>query len=154
MKILFLARTDNCTTQMAHGWLSLFDDTLTVCTAGVICAGRPDPHAIAVMKEANVDISRYTCDEVGKYVSQDWDYVVSVVGDALRGQVPFTGWIGQRLYFDLPDPSQQSGPAVQLHADYLLACNEIRDRIFDFYLRELLGKEILGADSCGIECDL
>lgn len=32
--------------------------------------------------------------------------------------------------------------------------SELRKRLFDFYLKELLGKEILGEDSCGACCDL
>lgn len=154
MRILILASEDNCAAQMACGWLRWFDPQIEVHSAGVKKAGTLDPKAVAVMKEAGIDISGYSCNAIRKYLSENWDFVISLEGEGLFNGLKFTGWVGERLAPLLPDPSKQTGPAEKIEAEYLTARNEIRNNMFDFYLRHTLGRDILGADSCGAECDL
>lgn len=154
MKILVLASEDNCTAQMACGWLRWFDPQLIVYSAGVCKAGTLDPRAVGVMKAAGIDIENYACNTIEGFLSDNWDFVISVEGEELFSDIRFTGWIGTRLGFALPDPSRQSGPPELIDAEYQTACNEVRSQMFDFYLQHTLERDILGADSCGADCDL
>lgn len=43
------------------------------------------------MAEAGVDISKHTSDNVNKYLNQEWDYVITVCGDAKETCPIFTG---------------------------------------------------------------
>ena len=63
-RILVLCTGNSCRSQMAEGWLRFFaGDTVEVHSAGVESHGL-NPRAVAVMKEAGVDIARRT---VAKY---------------------------------------------------------------------------------------
>ena len=154
MKVLILASEDNCTAQMACGWLRWFDSQLIVESAGVVEAGTLDSRAVAVMKAAGVDIADYACNMVQRFLSENWDFVLSVAREELFADIRFTGWIGARIALALPDPSRQSGPAELIDTEYQTACNEVRKQMFDFYLQHTLGRDMLGADSCGTDCDL
>lgn len=154
MRILVTAKEDNCCTQMAKEWLRKFDNGIDVYSAGIEHAGVLDQLAVRVMAEAGIDMSRNTCEWIGKYFSQDWDYVISLAGDQLKELLCFGGRVKQILYWDFPDLSQQTGPEPILLEEYRIVRHELRNRCFDFYLLDLLGRQILGADSCGAECDL
>ncbi|MGL4292467.1 MAG: hypothetical protein ACRCSQ_02645 [Bacteroidales bacterium] len=154
MKILILATDDNCITQMAKGWLSYFDNTILVTTAGIQKAGILDPQAIQVMDAAGIDISKYSCNHFSVKTDEKWDYVIALEGKKIKRQAKIIGRVGCWVSMDFPDPSKQSGSVETIRVNYQVVCNEIRDRLFDFYLLQIRGKEILGADSCGAECDL
>jgi protein-tyrosine-phosphatase len=51
---------------MAHVFLQSFDPNITVCSAGTEASGKLNPKAVAVMKEAGIDISHHTSDPVEK----------------------------------------------------------------------------------------
>ena len=78
MNILVLCTGNSCRSQMAEGWLRHFgSEGDRICSAGV----RPEsvnPKAIAVMKEAGVDISMHTSDSVDEYIDKPFDYVITV----------------------------------------------------------------------------
>ena len=44
--------------------------------------------------------------------------------------------------------------SVTTETAYQVLRDQIRYQLFDFYLRDLCGKEMLGSDSCGVSCDL
>ena len=60
MKVLILCTGNSCRSQMAHGFLQSFDDSLTVCSAGTKPAVRVNAKAVEVMREAGIDISSHT----------------------------------------------------------------------------------------------
>ena len=82
MKILILCTGNRCRSQMAHGFLQSFDSRLTVCSAGTEASGRLNLSAVKVMAEAGIDISHHTSDQVDQYLSEEWDYVITVCGGA------------------------------------------------------------------------
>lgn len=51
MRILILCTGNSCRSQMGHGWMQSFDDTLEVCSAGTEPAYCVNPLAVKVMKE-------------------------------------------------------------------------------------------------------
>jgi arsenate reductase (thioredoxin) len=82
MKVLFLCTGNSCRSQMAEGWArTLRGDLIEPYSAGIEKHGM-NPHAIKVMAEAGVDITRHrskTVDELGPVA---FDYVVTVCGHA------------------------------------------------------------------------
>ena len=82
LKVLFLCTGNSCRSQMAEGWTrALKDNVIDAYSAGIETHGL-NPNAVKVMAEAGVDISGHrskTVDDVG---SADFDYVVTVCGDA------------------------------------------------------------------------
>ncbi len=82
MKVLFLCTGNSCRSQMAEGWARhLKGSEIDAYSAGIEKHGM-NPHAIKVMAEAGVDISKHfskTTAELGPIV---FDYVVTVCGHA------------------------------------------------------------------------
>jgi arsenate reductase len=67
---------------MAEGWArALKCDVLEACSAGIETHGL-DPHAVKVMAEAGVDISGHRSKKVDEVEDVDFDYVVTVCGQA------------------------------------------------------------------------
>jgi arsenate reductase (thioredoxin) len=82
LKILFLCTGNSCRSQMAEGWARhLEGDLLEPYSAGIEKHGM-NPHAVKVMAEEGVDLSKHyskTLDDIGPV---HFDYVVTVCGHA------------------------------------------------------------------------
>jgi arsenate reductase len=82
MKILFLCTGNSCRSQMAEGWARhLKGDVIEAYSAGIQKHGL-NPHAVKVMSEAGVDISRHHSKTLAELGPIDFDYVVTVCGHA------------------------------------------------------------------------
>lgn len=71
MRILILCTGNSCRSQMAHGFLKSFDDSLEVYSGGTEPAERVNPKAVEVMKEAGVDISNHVPVNVQTYIDKE-----------------------------------------------------------------------------------
>ncbi len=82
MKLLFLCTGNACRSQMAEGWArTLANDEFEVYSAGIEAHGL-NPRAVAVMQEADVDISRQKSTRLSDDMLKKMDYVVTVCGHA------------------------------------------------------------------------
>ena len=106
MKVLFLCTGNSCRSQMAEGWARhLKGEVLEPYSAGIEKHGL-NPHAVQVMSEAGVDLSKYyskTLDDIGPV---QFDFVVTVCGHANEHCPIFPG----KRYEDweLNDPAGQT----------------------------------------------
>jgi len=91
MKVLILCTGNSCRSQMAHGWLQSFDESLEVYSAGTAPAPQVNPNAVKAMAEAGIDISTHTPKSVDLYLDQEWDYVITVCGGANESCPAFVG---------------------------------------------------------------
>ncbi len=67
---------------MAEGWAKhLKGNIIEPYSAGIVAHGL-NPRAVRVMKEAGVDISKHTSNEVESMMGVSFDYVVTVCGHA------------------------------------------------------------------------
>jgi arsenate reductase len=91
MKILFLCTGNSCRSQMAEGWARhLKGDVIDAYSAGIQKHGL-NPHAVTVMSEAGVDISRHHSKTLAELGPIDFDYVVTVCGHADENCPVFPG---------------------------------------------------------------
>ncbi len=82
MKLLFLCTGNSCRSQMAEGWARhLKGDVIEPYSAGTRKHGL-NPHAVAVMAEAGVDISGHTSKTLDEIRGVPLDVVVTVCGHA------------------------------------------------------------------------
>lgn len=82
LKILFLCTGNSCRSQMAEGWARhLKGAVIEPYSAGIEKHGM-NPHAIRVMAEAGVDISRHYSKTPAELGAVEFDYVVTVCGHA------------------------------------------------------------------------
>ena len=82
LKVLFLCTGNSCRSQMAEGWIRhLHGDVVEAWSAGIETHGL-NPNAVAVMKEAGVDISGHRSKNVAELLDVPFDFVITVCGDA------------------------------------------------------------------------
>jgi arsenate reductase (thioredoxin) len=137
MKILILCTGNSCRSQMAHGFLQSFDPNLTVCSAGTEASGKLNPKAVEVMKEAGINISHHTSDQVDKYLAEEWDYVITVCGGANESCPAFLGKVKHRLHIGFDDPSHAAGTPEFIESEYYRVRDEIKEGFWKFYNNEI-----------------
>ena len=82
LKVLFLCTGNSCRSQMAEGWARrLKSDVIEPYSAGIEKHGM-NPHAVKVMAEAGVDLSRHYSKTLEDLGPVPFDYVVTVCGHA------------------------------------------------------------------------
>ncbi|MBI5385526.1 MAG: arsenate reductase ArsC [Verrucomicrobia bacterium] len=82
VKVLFLCTGNSCRSQMAEGWARhLKGDVIEPYSAGIEKHGM-NPHAVQVMAEAGVDLSKHWSKTVAELGPVQFDYVVTVCGHA------------------------------------------------------------------------
>ena len=125
---------------MAHGWLKSFDSTITVCSAGTHASGKLNEKAVAVMKEAGIDISKHTSDSVQKYIKEKWDYVITVCGGANEACPAFLGKVKHRIHIGFDDPSHAVGSEEFIWSEFIRVRDEIKEVFYKFYIENIRGK--------------
>ena len=128
VKVLFLCTGNSCRSQMAEGWAKhLGGDWLEVQSAGIEAHGK-NPRAIAVMREAGVDIAsqestRVTPDMLG------WaDLVVTVCGHADE-HCPVLPAGVQKKHWPLSDPAKAAGSEDEIMAVFRATRDEVKSRV-------------------------
>jgi len=137
MKILILCTGNSCRSQMAHGFLKSFDSEIEVFSAGTEASGKLNHKAVEVMKEAGIDISDHTSDQVEKYLNQEWDYVVTVCGGANESCPAFVGKVKHRLHIGFDDPSHAVGTEDFILSEYYRVRDEIKVGFWNFYIEQI-----------------
>jgi arsenate reductase len=130
LKILFLCTGNSCRSQMAEGWArQLKGDVIEPYSAGIEKHGL-NPHAVKVMAEAGVDISRHhskTLEDIGP---AHFDFVVTVCGHANEACPIFPGKT-KVVHAGFEDP-----PALTRHLpdgeEKLAVYRRVRDQIRAF----------------------
>lgn len=137
MKVLILCTGNSCRSQMAHGFLKSFDKRIKVESAGTEATGKLNSKAVEVMREAGIDISNHTSDQVEKYLNDEWDYVITVCGGANETCPAFTGNVKHRLHMGFDDPSHATGSPAFIESEYYRVRDEIKAAFYKFYLEQL-----------------
>ncbi len=122
---------------MAHGFLQSFDAGITVCSAGTNASGILNKLAVEVMKEAGVDISHHTSDQVEKYLEEEWDFVITVCGGANETCPAFIGKVKHRLHIGFDDPSHAVGTEEFIMSEFRRVRDEIKDKFYDLYVNQI-----------------
>lgn len=142
MKILILCTGNSCRSQMAHGFLQSFDGHLQVFSAGTQPAARVNPKAVAAMAEVGIDLGGHTPRNVGEYLDQEWDYVITVCGNANETCPTFSGKVKNRLHIGFDDPSETEGSEAFVTDEFRRVRDEIKRGFAEFYITRIKGKKL------------
>ena len=82
IKLLFLCTGNSCRSQMAEGWTRLLKSSEIESYSAGIEINSLNPLAVKVMAEAGVDISRHKSTHVDELKDAQFDFVVTLCGDA------------------------------------------------------------------------
>ena len=133
MKILVLCTGNSCRSQMAAAFLKSFDAKLEVYSAGTEPAERVNPHAIQVMAEIGIDISKNQTHHVDEYLNHNYDYVITVCDHARETCPVFLGNVNKRLHIGFDDPADATGSDAEILAVYRRVRDEIQVAFRQFY---------------------
>lgn len=125
---------------MAHGFLQSFNENITVRSAGTEASGQLNSGAVKAMAEIGIDISNHTSDSVGKYLSEEWDYVITVCGGANEACPTFIGKVKHRLHIGFDDPSHAVGTDEFIWSEYIRVRDEIKEAFYKLYIEEIKPK--------------
>ena len=130
-RVLFLCTGNSCRSQMAEGWLRhLGGDRFEVDSAGIEAHGL-NPRAVAVMREAGVDISHQQSKVLDAARLARTDLLVTVCGhaDETCPAVPATC---RREHWPFEDPAQAVGNEEEVMATFRRVRDAIRRRVEAF----------------------
>lgn len=140
-KILILCTGNSCRSQMAEGFLKSFDPELEVYSAGTKPAERVNPFAIKAMQEVGIDISNGVAEDVDKYLSQSFDYVITVCDNAKETCPVFMGEVKHRLHIGFDDPADAVGTEEEVMPVYRRVRDEIKKE-FEKFLQQINIKQV------------
>ena len=128
MNILFLCTGNSCRSQMAEGWARhLGNGTIEVQSAGIEAHGK-NPRAIAVMREAGIDISGQESTRLTPQMLAAADLVVSVCGHADKN-CPLLPAGTRKVHWPLEDPAKATGSEEAIMQVFRASRDDIRGRI-------------------------
>lgn len=136
-RVLILCTGNSCRSQMAHGFLKSFDDSLAVYSAGTEASGQLNASAVKTMSEIGIDISQHTSDSIDKYLNEAWDYVITVCGGANEVCPAFIGQVKHRLHIGFDDPSHAIGTDAFIQSEFVRVRDEIKEQFHNFYIQNL-----------------
>ena len=122
---------------MAEGFLKSLDKNLEVYSAGTKPAEKVNPFAIKAMKEIGIDISKGIPENVEKYLSESFDYVITVCDNAKETCPIFTGKVKKRFHIGFDDPAEATGSEEEVMPVYRRVRDEIREQFQTFYSNNL-----------------
>ncbi|MEJ2384467.1 MAG: arsenate reductase (thioredoxin) [Xanthomonadales bacterium] len=128
LNVLFLCTGNSCRSQMAEGWLrALGGEAFVAQSAGIEAHGK-NPRAIAVMREAGIDISGQESTVVTGAMIAAADVVVTVCGHADE-QCPALPPSVRKLHWPLSDPAKATGTEPEILAAFRATRDAVEARI-------------------------
>jgi len=129
-RVLVLCTANSARSQMAEGIVRHdFGDRVDVFSAGVT-PSHVRPEAIAVMREAGIDISAHRSKHVREFAGEEFDDVITVC-DAAGEQCPVFPGRARRHHRDFRDPASAGGSDQQRLAAFRQARDELRTWLTD-----------------------
>lgn len=137
-RVLFLCTHNSCRSQMAEGLVNHdLGERVQAFSAGTE-ATRVNRLAAKVMAEIGIDLSGHYSKVLDEFNGEDFDYVITLCGDASQKCPLFFGGV-KRQHIGFEDPSRLPGSEEEVFPEYRRVRDEIRQRLGDFFRRELEG---------------
>ncbi|MBP1934348.1 arsenate reductase (thioredoxin) [Ammoniphilus resinae] len=134
--VYFLCTGNSCRSQMAHGWLhAIAGDKYEVQSAGLEAHGL-NPRAVAVMKEAGVDISHHTSDVIDPEILERADYIITLCGHANDHCPVVRNEKAERWHWGFDDPAKATGSEEEIMTQFRIVRDAIQARMEHFAKEE------------------
>ena len=154
MRILIINNKNNFISQMSAAWLQSFDKNIVAIATSEETDITLDHIAAEVMEEVNISISNENIEHYSTCLFANWDFIL-VINYCMELKNPlFIGNIykWENLELTIPDTINMENESI--HDYYTNVSDILKYQLLKFYLTNISGKEMLGSDSCGAECDL
>jgi len=131
LKVMFLCTGNSCRSQMAEGFArSLGKGQIEAHSAGLMAAG-VNTRAIAVMREAGIDISGQRSREIDPDLLRTMDVVITLCDNAAQS-CPVTPPGVKRMHWPIKDPVGAIGTEEEIMREFRRARDEIKEKIQGF----------------------
>lgn len=131
VRVLFLCTGNSARSQMAEALLrARAGPALDVSSAGTDPQG-VNALTVEVLAERGIDASAATSDHVDRYLSEPWDYVITVCDRANESCPVFPG-AARRLHWSFPDPAGATGTDGERRAAFRRVRDAIDRRLAEF----------------------
>jgi arsenate reductase len=138
LRVLFVCTGNRARSQMAEGFLrQSAGDRFEVHSAGTEPKGL-SPITVEVMREVGIDVSAHRSKSVEEFVSEEFDYVVTVCDVA---RAAFSGFDRSKreLHWSITDPAELEASGVVSIEAFRAARDELRSRIEEFIEERIPG---------------
>jgi arsenate reductase len=125
---------------MAEAFLKSFDLRLEVYSAGTHPSAQVHPNAVAVMKEVGIDLTGAHPKVVDQFISQTFDYVITVCDHAKETCPLFTGRVQHRLHIGFDDPAEAQGTNEEVLSVFRRVRDEIKREFSVLYQQIVSGR--------------
>ena len=125
--VIFLCTGNSCRSQMAEGWANQLRNKDLVAFSAGVNPGKLNERAVAVMKEAGLDISSHIPQHIDDFVGIDVELVVTVCDNAKELCPIFPGKT-HVLHHKFDDPSEVIATEEKTMSEF----RRVRDEIKDF----------------------
>jgi arsenate reductase len=122
---------------MAEEFLKSFNAKLEVYSAGTGPSDQVHPKAVQVMDEIGIDLSKNYPKNVDLFISQSFDYVITVCDNARETCPIFTGEVSQQLHIGFEDPAEASGSEKEILKVFRKVRDEIKKDFMSFYEKNI-----------------
>jgi len=137
-RILFLCVANSCRSQMAEGFARhFFPDRIEPFSAGLLTA-RISPETTKVMEEIGIDISEQTSKHYGRFLDEEFDYVITLCGE-LEESCPVFPGKASHIHLGFADPTFWPGSQEERLERFRQTREEMKERLIPL-LEELLSK--------------
>jgi arsenate reductase len=134
-RVLILCTGNSARSQIAEGLLRhLNDNSFQVYSAGI----EPSfvrPQAIRIMNEIGIDISTQRSKSVDEFLTQEFDYVITVCDNA-NERCPIFPGAPNRIHWSVEDPAAVAGDEETQLAAFRAARKELQRRLEEFAKNE------------------
>jgi arsenate reductase len=130
--ILIICTGNSCRSQMAHGWLSHLTNDFCIYSAGTY-PELVNKHAIKVMLEVGIDISKYSSNHLNEYIDIDIDFVLTVCDNA-NEKCPIFPSATSVIHKSFKDPADATGTYSEIINQYSSVRDELKNYIKDTFL--------------------
>ena len=154
IRILIINKEDNCVNQITAAWLQSFNNDTLVVTTGEIGLTCIDPNVVKAMKEVKAAWANINLEGFDECIKQNWDYVFIINHCIEPKDARFTGNVLHWCNLQLNEETSLHDIKNPTYEQYVSIRDALRYQVFQTYLTTIGGKEMIGSDSCGVECDL
>lgn len=138
VKILVICKANSCRSQMAEAFLKQINNTLQVCSAGIVPAVEIHPYTIKVMQEIGIDLSSYRTTDIAEFVNQQWDVVFTVCDFADEYCPIEIDKAMKRIHCRFIDPVEFKGNEPEKIQVFREVRDQIKEKMFEMYKDSIL----------------
>ncbi len=139
LRILFLCVANSCRSQMAEGFARhYFPGRIEAFSAGMFAAGLSSG-AVKVMAEIGIDISGQTSKHFGKFLDEEFDYVITLCGE-FEEKCPVFPGKAEHIHMEFADPTFSPGSDEERLERHRQTREEMKGRLLPLLEKLLAGQ--------------